>query len=76
MINIYSDIITDKQFDKLLEIKALNIIQIRNSEIKKKFKDLRVTMRVEPAIEQIRKEYPYIQYDTIKKIVYYKNKSA
>ncbi|MEW5841790.1 MAG: hypothetical protein AB1775_00850 [Bacteroidota bacterium] len=70
-INPLSDLIPDNTF-KVLENKGLlNKKSLRDHVIRKKFLELKqndVTM-VE-AIETIRKEYPYLQFDTIRKIVY------
>ena len=70
-INPLSDLIPDNTF-KVLENKGLlNKKSLRDHVIRKKFLELKqndVTM-IE-AIETIRKEYPYLQFDTIRKIVY------
>ncbi len=70
-INPLSDLIPDNTF-KVLENKGLlNKKSLRDHVIRKKFLELKqnnITM-VE-AIETIRKEYPYLQFDTIRKIVY------
>ncbi|MFZ1291365.1 MAG: hypothetical protein WAR79_14805 [Melioribacteraceae bacterium] len=44
---------------------------IRDYLIKKRFKDMRdLKMRASEAIDSLREEYPYLQFDTIRKIVY------
>ncbi len=69
--NPLSELITDDIYD-LLESKGLiNEKSVRDYQIRKKFKDLR-TQRISAsdAIDALREEYPYLQFDTIRKIVY------
>ncbi|NLT52685.1 MAG: hypothetical protein GXX85_17415 [Ignavibacteria bacterium] len=69
--NPLSELINDDIYD-LLESKGLiNEKSVRDYQIRKKFKDLR-TQRISAsdAIDALREEYPYLQFDTIRKIVY------
>ena len=70
-INPLSDLIPDNTF-KVLENKGLlNKKSLRDHVIRKKFLELKQNdVTVVEAIETIRKEYPYLQFDTIRKIVY------
>jgi hypothetical protein len=44
---------------------------VRDYQIRKKFKQLRANnVSVVDAIEVIKEEYPYLQFDTIRKIMY------
>lgn len=69
--NPLSDLIADDVYD-LLESKGLiNEKSVRDYQIRKKFKDLRTQkVSASDAIDALREEYPYLQFDTIRKIVY------
>jgi hypothetical protein len=63
----------------VMQLKSGTMIMIenRNIYIREQFKQLRSTMtRTEDAIDIIREQYPYLQFDTIKKIVYTINAPA
>jgi hypothetical protein len=69
--NPLSDLINDDVYD-LLESKGLiNEKSVRDYQIRRKFKDLRLQkISASDAIDALREEYPYLQFDTIRKIVY------
>ena len=69
--NPLSDLIADDVYD-LLESKGLiNEKSVRDYQIRRKFKDLRTQkVSASDAIDALREEYPYLQFDTIRKIVY------
>jgi hypothetical protein len=69
--NPLSDLINDDVY-VLLESKGLiNEKSVRDYQIRKKFKDLRLQrISASDAIDVLREEYPYLQFDTIRKIVY------
>jgi hypothetical protein len=73
--NPLSDLISDDIYD-LLESKGLiNEKSVRDYIIRKKFKNLRdEKLSASDAIDALRNEYPYLQFDTIRKIVYQINK--
>ena len=49
----------------------INEKSVRDYLIKKRFKNLRDSkIRASEAIDSLREEYPYLQFDTIRKIVY------
>ena len=73
--NPLSELITDDIYEMLESHDLLNEKSVRDFMIRRKFR----TMREEDipaydAIEQLREEYPYLQFDTIRKIVYKLNK--
>lgn len=70
MQNPVADILPDDLFFKLRTLGLINEKGIRDLEIKKKFRELRNEMTAAEVIEYLRSEYPYLQYDTIRKIVY------
>lgn len=70
-INPLSDLIPDQTFDILNDQGLLNKKSLRDYQIRKTFLELKSNnITVVEAIETIRKDYPYLQYDTIRKIVY------
>ncbi len=68
--NPLSDILSDELYQKLMENSLLDYKAVRDYQIKRRFKDLRNYMSVGDAIEKIQDEYPYLRFDTIRKIVY------
>lgn len=68
--NPLSDILADDVYEKLIENSLLDYKAVRDYQIKRRFKDLRNYMSVGDAIEKIQDEYPYLRFDTIRKIVY------
>jgi hypothetical protein len=69
--NPIPDLISDEIY-ALLDSKGLiNEKSVRDYQIKKKFKSLRaLKLSASDAIDRLRNEYPYLQFDTIRKIVY------
>ncbi|HSL90199.1 MAG TPA: hypothetical protein VK870_12920 [Ignavibacteriaceae bacterium] len=69
--NPLSDLISDEIFE-LLDVHGLiDDKAVRDYQIRKKFKQLRSSkVSAGDAIDSIREEYPYLQFDTIRKIVY------
>ncbi len=69
--NPLSDIIPDEIFHKLDREKLLNFTSVRDHLIRRKYKRYRaMKLSANEAIFKIREEYPYLQFDTIRKIVY------
>ncbi len=68
--NPLSDLLADDVYQKLSENSLLDYKAVRDYQIKRRFKDLRNYMSVGDAIEKIQDEYPYLRFDTIRKIVY------
>ncbi len=68
--NPLSDLLSDELYQKLSENSLLDYKAVRDYQIKRRFKDLRNYMSVGDAIEKIQDEYPYLRFDTIRKIVY------
>lgn len=73
--NPLSDLISDDIYDLLESRGLINEKSVRDYIIRKKFKDLRDDkLSASEAIDALRNEYPYLQFDTIRKIVYQINK--
>lgn len=71
MKNPIQNILPDEMYSRLLNMGLLNKKAIRDIEIKKQFICLRrLGMNSVEAIEIILSEYPYLQFDTIRKIIY------
>lgn len=69
--NPLSELISDDVFHMLAEHNLLNEKSIRDYQIRKRFRDMRSQdVPTNDAIEQLREDYPYLQFDTIRKIVY------
>ncbi|GBD91463.1 hypothetical protein BMS3Abin04_02195 [bacterium BMS3Abin04] len=78
MSEIYNplvDLISDEIYELLQQKGLINEKSVRDFQIRQRFKELRENkMRAGEAIEALRKEYPYLQFDSIRKIVYHKFK--
>ena len=69
--NPLSDLISDEIYDILNSQGLIDEKSVRDYQIRKKFKQLRASkISAGDAIDSIREEYPYLQFDTIRKIVY------
>ncbi len=69
--NPLSELISDDVFHMLAEHNLLNEKSIRDFHIRKRFREMRAQeMTANDAIEELRVDYPYLQFDTIRKIVY------
>lgn len=70
--NPLSDLIPDEIYERLEDHGLINQKSLRDHLIRKKFIDLKLqNVSVAEAIDKIRQEYPYLQFDTIRKIVYH-----
>lgn len=70
--NPLSDLIPDEIYDRLEDHGLINQKSLRDHLIRKKFIDLKQqNISVADAIDTIRQDYPYLQFDTIRKIVYH-----
>lgn len=73
--NPISELISDEIFYLLKDRNLINEKNLRDYQIKKKFKALRNnSINSTEAIEVIRQDYPYLQFDSIRKIIYLGNK--
>ena len=70
--NPISDLISDEIYELLQTRGLINDRAVRDYIIRKKFKSLRAQkLRTGDAIDTLREEYPYLQFDTIRKIVHH-----
>lgn len=69
--NPLADLISNEIYEALNSRGLINETSVRDREIRRKFKVLRSNkMSAGDAIDALREEYPYLQFDTIRKIVY------
>jgi hypothetical protein len=69
--NPIPELINDEVYSLLHRRGLINEKSVRDYLIKKRFKNLRDSkIRASEAIDSLREEYPYLQFDTIRKIVY------
>ena len=70
-LNPLADLISNEVYEALMSRGLINETSVRDREIRKKFKLMRANkMSAGDAIDALREEYPYLQFDTIRKIVY------
>jgi hypothetical protein len=70
-VNPLADLISNEVYEILKSRGLINETSVRDREIRKKFKILRANkMNAGDAIDALRDDYPYLQFDTIRKIVY------
>ncbi len=75
LVNPLSDLISDDIYSLLHTRGLINEKSVRDYTIRKKFQELKTqNIPASEAIERIRNDYPYLQFDTIRKIVYQLNK--
>ncbi|NCQ17572.1 MAG: hypothetical protein COZ80_04455 [Ignavibacteria bacterium CG_4_8_14_3_um_filter_37_9] len=71
MENPLADLISDDIYQLLNDHGLIDEKSVRDYKIRKKFRTLRTSkISAGDAIDSIREEYPYLQFDTIRKIVY------
>ncbi|HOI28109.1 MAG TPA: hypothetical protein PLZ15_00010 [Melioribacteraceae bacterium] len=74
-VNPLSDLISDDIYFLLDKKGLINEKSVRDHLIRKKFAEFKSqNFSASEAIEKIRTDYPYLQFDTIRKIVYQLNK--
>lgn len=71
MTNPINQIVSDELYDMLVELNLLNKKVLRDFQIKRRYLELRHSgVRSTESIEQILEEYAYLQFDTVRKIIY------
>lgn len=69
--NPLAEFISDETYHLLNSKGLINEKSLRDYQIRKKFKLLREeNISASDAIDSLRNDYPYLQFDTIRKIVY------
>ncbi|MFA3783963.1 hypothetical protein ABRY23_12960 [Melioribacteraceae bacterium 4301-Me] len=73
--NPLSDLISDDIYEILQSRKLIDEKSVRDYLIRKKYRSLRSQkISASDALDSLRDEYPYLQFDTLRKIVYQANK--
>ena len=74
--NPLSELISDDIYELLSSYRLIDEKAVRDFHIRKKFRQLRASnISAGSAIDTIMENYPYLQYDTIRKIVYQPDRS-
>ena len=68
--NPLRELIDDETYNNLKKYKLLDEKAIRDYKIRQMYKDMRREMSAGEAIDKIQEMFPYLQFDTIRKIVY------
>ena len=69
--NPLSELISDTTYELLSSHGLIDEKSVRDFQIRKKFKLLRTSkVSAGDAIDAIRQDFPYLQFDTVRKIVY------
>lgn len=69
--NPLSELISDEIYELLDSRGLINKKSVRDYEIRKRFDNLRKNeLSAGDAIEIIQEDYPYLQFDSIRKIIY------
>lgn len=69
--NPLQELISDEIYNLLESKNLINSKLVRDYVMRKKFKSMRAgKVSVSDAIDRLRDEYPYLQYDSIRKIIY------
>ncbi len=69
--NPLAEFISDEIYQLLKGRNLINKKKVRDYIIRKKFKTMRAEkISASDAIDNLRREYPYLQFDTLRKIVY------
>jgi hypothetical protein len=73
--NPLAELISDDVYEVLETHQLLNEKSVRDFQIRRKYRALREDdVPAYDAIEKLRDEYPYLQFDTLRKIIYRLNK--
>ena len=70
MTNPISHIVSDELYSRLEMLDLLNSKKLRDYEMRSMYEGFKKEMNATDAIERVREEYPYLQFDTVRKIVY------
>lgn len=69
-LNPLADFIDDDTFTALSQYALFDRKSLRDYQIRKSYQEMRVRMPSGQALEQLHTMYPYLELDTIRKIVY------
>jgi len=69
-MNPLADLIDDTTFAMLQQHKLIDQKSLRDYQIRKSYREMREKMSAGDAIDKLQQMHPYLQFDTIRKIVY------
>jgi hypothetical protein len=69
-LNPLADLIDDTTFAILQQHKLIDQKSLRDYQIRKSYREMREKMSAGDAIDKLQQMHPYLQFDTIRKIVY------
>lgn len=69
-LNPLGDLIDDDTYTLLMQHRLLDSRALRNYQIRKTYREMREQMSAGDALEQLHTMHPYLEFDTIRKIVY------
>lgn len=70
-MNPIHQLVSDDLYETLVKFNLLNQKVIRDFQIKRRYLELREQgLRASDSIDLILEEYPYLQFDTVRKIIY------
>lgn len=69
-LNPLADLIDDATFALLQQHKLVDQKALRDYQIRKSYREMRERMSAGDAIDKLQQMHPYLQFDTIRKIVY------
>ena len=71
-INPLADLISDEVYSLLSTHYLIDEVSVRDYLIRKKFRQMKDSnIRTNDAVESLMDEFPHLQFDTIKKIIYH-----
>jgi len=68
--NPLADMIDDTTFAMLQQHRLIDQKSLRDYQIRKSYREMRERMSAGDAIDKLQQMHPYLQFDTIRKIVY------
>lgn len=75
-MNPLADLLDDTTFSLLQQHKLIDQKSLRDYQIRKSYREMREKMSAGDAIDKLQQMHPYLQFDTIRKIVYQMSSKA
>ncbi len=75
-LNPLADLIDDETYALLTQHKLIDQKSLRDYQIRKSYREMRQQMSASDAIDKLQQMHPYLQFDTIRKIVYQVSKAS
>ncbi len=69
-VNPLGDFMDDQTFAQLQQYRLFDAKSLRDFQIRKTYREMRKKMTASDALDKLQEMYSYLQYDTIRKIVY------